>query len=71
MHQVELLDPAVKETLKVLKSASKVPSIKRVVFTSSMTAVLFGVKLPESGDVVDETWFLDREQKKGIVVFEF
>lgn len=54
-----MLDPAVKGTLNVLKSAAKVPSLKRVVLTSSVATVMFGVKLPESGGVVDETWFSD------------
>nr|XP_043625818.1 uncharacterized protein LOC122597268 [Erigeron canadensis] len=65
--QAQLIEPAVKGTLNVLKSAAKVPSLKRVVLTSSMAAVMFGVKLPESGGVVDETWFsnpLVCEQKK-------
>ncbi|KAM0048116.1 putative cinnamyl-alcohol dehydrogenase [Helianthus debilis subsp. tardiflorus] len=54
---MELLDPAVKGTLNVLKSAAKVQSLKRVVFTSSLAAVIYGYK-PPSG-VVDETWFSD------------
>ncbi|KAK9051358.1 hypothetical protein SSX86_027985 [Deinandra increscens subsp. villosa] len=57
--QVQLFDPAVKGTLNVLKSAAKVESVKRVVLTSSVSTVMFGVKLPESGGVVDETWFSD------------
>nr|XP_043623148.1 phenylacetaldehyde reductase-like [Erigeron canadensis] len=66
--QAELIDPAVKGTLNVLKSAAKVPSLKRVVLTSSMTAVILAGKEPESGPaVIDETWFSDPaicEQKK-------
>ncbi|KAI3744029.1 hypothetical protein L1987_57101 [Smallanthus sonchifolius] len=65
--QAQLLNPAVKGTRNVLKSAAKVQSIKRVVLTSSMAAVAFGSRLRESGDVVDETWFSDPlvcEQKK-------
>ncbi|MFS8027521.1 putative cinnamyl-alcohol dehydrogenase [Helianthus anomalus] len=54
---MELLDPAVKGTLNVLKSAAKVQSLKRVVFTSSLAAVIYGYK-PPSG-VVNETWFSD------------
>lgn len=64
--QAQLIDPAVKGTLNVLKSAAKVPSLKRVVLTSSMAAVMFGVDIPQSS-VVDETWFSDPvvcEQKK-------
>lgn len=63
----QLVDPAVKGTLSVLKSAVKVPSLKRVVLTSSMAAVVFSAKIPESGAVVDESWFSDPvlcEQKK-------
>ncbi|CAI9278971.1 unnamed protein product [Lactuca saligna] len=59
--KAQLLDPAVKGTLNVLKSAAKVPSLKRVVLTSSIAAVLVGVKPPEFGAVVDETWFSDPE----------
>ncbi|XP_071708841.1 phenylacetaldehyde reductase-like [Rutidosis leptorrhynchoides] len=62
----QLIDPAVKGTLNVLKSAAKVPTLKRVVLTSSMSAVMFGVDIPQSS-VVDETWFsnpLVCEQKK-------
>ncbi|KAI3719629.1 hypothetical protein L6452_20531 [Arctium lappa] len=65
--QAQLLDPAVKGTLNVLKSAAKVPSLKRVVLTSSMAAVMFSGKLLEGGVVIDETWFSDPvicEQKK-------
>ena len=55
--QAEILDTAIKGTLNVLSSCAKFPSIKRVVFTSSMGAVLLtGTPLtPET--VVDETWF--------------
>ncbi|XP_076940837.1 phenylacetaldehyde reductase-like [Bidens hawaiensis] len=56
--KAQLIDPAVKGTLNVLKSATKVQSLKRVVLTSSMAAVMFGVKVPDGG-VVDETWFSD------------
>jgi dihydroflavonol-4-reductase len=37
--QRELVDPAVKGTLAVLRSAARSPSVKRVVITSSMAAV--------------------------------
>ncbi|KAL4586259.1 hypothetical protein LXL04_010894 [Taraxacum kok-saghyz] len=63
----QYLDPAVNGTLNVLKSAGKVSSLKRVVLTSSMSAVLHGAKPREFGAVVDETWFSDPktcEQKK-------
>ncbi|XP_057978582.1 phenylacetaldehyde reductase-like isoform X4 [Malania oleifera] len=57
--QAELIDPALKGTINVLRSCAKVPSIKRVVITSSMASVVFNGK-PLSPDVViDETWFSD------------
>lgn len=59
--QVELLDPAVKGTLNVLNSCVKFPSIKRVVLTSSMAAVLNTGKPRTPDVVVDETWFSDPE----------
>ncbi|KAK1425317.1 hypothetical protein QVD17_20668 [Tagetes erecta] len=65
--QTQLIEPAVKGTLNVLKSAAKVQSVKRVVLTSSMAAVAFGSRPLQSGVVVDETWFSDPlvcEQKK-------
>ncbi|KAL9994007.1 putative cinnamyl-alcohol dehydrogenase [Helianthus debilis subsp. tardiflorus] len=65
--QAQLIDPAVKGTLNVLKSAAKVQSLKKVVLTSSMAAVVSGKRLLESGVMVDETWFTDPlvcEQKK-------
>ncbi|KAL7605098.1 hypothetical protein Lser_V15G15619 [Lactuca serriola] len=65
--KAKLIDPAVKGTLNVLKSAAKVSSLKRVVLTSSMSAVMFRVEPREFGAVVDETWFSDPktcEQKK-------
>lgn len=57
--QVELLDPAVKGTLNVLNSCAKVPSIKRVVLTSSMAAVAYNGKPRTPEVVVDESWFSD------------
>ncbi|KNA23414.1 hypothetical protein SOVF_024980 [Spinacia oleracea] len=66
--QAELLDPAVKGTLNVLNSCAKVPSIKRVVLTSSMAAVLYNGKPLSPEVVVDESWYSDpdfcRESKK-------
>uniref|UniRef100_A0A7N2LCR8 3-beta hydroxysteroid dehydrogenase/isomerase domain-containing protein n=1 Tax=Quercus lobata TaxID=97700 RepID=A0A7N2LCR8_QUELO len=38
--QAELIDPAVKGTLNVLKSCSKFSSIKRVIVTSSIAAII-------------------------------
>ncbi|CAI8583369.1 unnamed protein product [Vicia faba] len=57
--QAELIDPAVKGTLNVLKSCAKSPSVKRVVFTSSTAAVLFNTRPKNPGVIVDETWFSD------------
>ncbi|KAI7533498.1 hypothetical protein KC331_g13031, partial [Hortaea werneckii] len=51
----EVIPPTVKGTLNILKSASKEPSIKSVVYTSSSTAVL----LPEANKeitVTKDTW---------------
>ena len=59
--QAELLDPAVKGTLNVLKSCAKVPSVKRVVLTSSMAAVASNARPRTPEVVVDETWFSDAE----------
>ncbi|CAI9764981.1 unnamed protein product [Fraxinus pennsylvanica] len=57
--QAQLLEPAVKGTLNVLRSCRNVPSIKRVVLTSSIAAVT-SVKNPPSLDVIiDETCFSD------------
>jgi len=55
--QAELLDPAVKGTLNVLKSCANSPSLKRVVLTSSMAAVAYNGKPRTPDVVVDETWF--------------
>ncbi|KAL0397348.1 UNVERIFIED_CONTAM: Tetraketide alpha-pyrone reductase 1 [Sesamum calycinum] len=57
--QAELIEPAVKGTLNILRSCSKVTSVRRVVVTSSMASVSFNDK-PKGPDVViDETWFSD------------
>ncbi|KAF3963724.1 hypothetical protein CMV_011916 [Castanea mollissima] len=53
----ELIDPAVKGTLNVLRSCAKVQSIKRVVITSSMAAVSFNGKPLAPDVVIDESWF--------------
>ncbi|KAI9071509.1 hypothetical protein K1719_046527 [Acacia pycnantha] len=54
--QTELIDPAVKGTLNVLKSCTKSPSLKRVVLTSSIATMLFNGKPRTPEVVVDETW---------------
>ncbi|XWS65045.1 hypothetical protein CRYUN_Cryun05aG0057100 [Craigia yunnanensis] len=57
--QAEMIDPAVKGTLNVLRSCAKVPSIKRVIITSSLGAVVFNGKSLADNIIVDETWFSD------------
>ncbi|MED6172988.1 hypothetical protein PIB30_055171 [Stylosanthes scabra] len=57
--QAELLDPAVKGTLNVLQSCAKSPSVKRVILTSSISAVVFTDRPLNPDVVVDETWFSD------------
>ena len=55
--QTQLIDPAVKGSLNVLKSCAKSPSVKRIVFTSSIATALYN-GTPRTPDiVVDETWF--------------
>ncbi|KAK0574541.1 hypothetical protein LWI29_025210 [Acer saccharum] len=59
VSQADVVDPALKGTLNVLRSCAKVPSIRRVILTSSMAAVALNGK-PLTPDVtVDETWFSD------------
>ncbi|XP_021617572.1 phenylacetaldehyde reductase isoform X3 [Manihot esculenta] len=57
--QAELVDPAVKGTLNVLRSCAKVPSIKRVIITSSFASLPYNGKTLAPDVVVDETWFSD------------
>ncbi|KEH19922.1 phenylacetaldehyde reductase isoform X2 [Medicago truncatula] len=65
--QAELIDPALKGTLNVLQSCAKSPSVKRVILTSSISAVVFDTRPKNPGVIVDETWFsnpdLCRESK--------
>lgn len=55
------LDPAIKGTLNVLTSCKKFPSVKRVILTSSLAAVLFTGKPWTPEVVVDDSWFSDPE----------
>lgn len=57
--QVELIEPAVKGTLNVLK-ASLEAKVKRVVFVSSVAAVAVNPTWPED-QVMDETCWSDKE----------
>ncbi|XP_073291978.1 phenylacetaldehyde reductase-like [Primulina huaijiensis] len=59
--QAELIDPALKGTLNVLRACAKAPSVKRVVLTSSMAAVAFNSKPRSPEVVIDETWWSDPE----------
>ncbi|CAA0805802.1 NAD(P)-binding Rossmann-fold superfamily protein [Striga hermonthica] len=59
--QEDLIDPALKGTLNVLRACAKTPSVKRVVLTSSIVAVLFNGKPLTPEVVVDETWWSDPE----------
>lgn len=56
-----MIDPALKGTLNVLESCAKAPSVKRVVLTSSMAAVVRNGRPQNPEVVVDETWFSDPE----------
>lgn len=66
--QADIVDPAVKGTLNVLRSCAKVHSIKRVVLTSSIAAITQNENPTTPDVVIDETWFSSspfcRENKK-------
>ncbi|KAG6554162.1 hypothetical protein Mapa_004078 [Marchantia paleacea] len=57
----QIVDPAVKGTLNVLKSAAKTKTVKRVVYTSSTAAVYYSDRFVNKSedDVVDESWWTD------------
>jgi len=57
VFQAELIDPALKGTLNVLQSCAKSASVKRVILTSSISAVVFDTRPKNPGVIVDETWF--------------
>ncbi|KAH1141175.1 hypothetical protein AAZX31_12G019000 [Glycine max] len=57
--QNQLIDPAIKGTLNVVKSCAKSPSVKQVILTSSVAAVLYNGRPRTPEVVVDETWFSD------------
>lgn len=66
-----MIDPAVKGTLNVLGSCAKVPSVKRVVLTSSVAAVAYNGKPRTPDVVVDESWFSDPEVCKENKVHDY
>ncbi|KAK8690156.1 hypothetical protein V6N13_088857 [Hibiscus sabdariffa] len=55
--RAEMVEPAVKGTLNVLRACAKVATIKRVIITSSLAAVVLTGKPLADDVVVDETWF--------------
>ncbi|KAL3646511.1 hypothetical protein CASFOL_011691 [Castilleja foliolosa] len=57
--RAELIDPALKGTLNVLRSCAKTPLVKRVVLTSSLAAIIINGKPRTPQVVVDETWWSD------------
>ncbi|XP_031126937.1 cinnamoyl-CoA reductase 1-like isoform X1 [Ipomoea triloba] len=59
--KAEVVDPAVKGTLNVLGSCVRTPSVKRAVLTSSTASIVYKQKPISPDDVVDETWFSDKE----------
>jgi len=59
--QEDIIDPAIKGTLNVLASCAKVPTIKRVVLSSSSAAALYNGRPLTPETVVDETWFSTKE----------
>lgn len=50
-----------KGTLNVLKSCTKVQSIKRMIITSSLATMVFSGKPMTPDMVVDETWYSNPE----------
>ena len=57
--QVELIDPALKGTINVLRSCTKTASLKRVVLTSSIASNIYNGKPLTPDVVVDESWDSD------------
>ncbi|CAI0455050.1 unnamed protein product [Linum tenue] len=67
--QAEIIDPAVKGTLNVLKSCAKSPSVKRVIVTSSTASIFYTGKPVNKDSVADETWFSDPEHCKDLKIW--
>uniref|UniRef100_A0A1J3FDT3 Tetraketide alpha-pyrone reductase 1 n=1 Tax=Noccaea caerulescens TaxID=107243 RepID=A0A1J3FDT3_NOCCA len=57
--QAELIKPAVMGTINILKTCTKVSTVKRVIITSSMATVMFPKSPLRPNDFVDETTFSD------------
>uniref|UniRef100_A0A1J3E711 Tetraketide alpha-pyrone reductase 1 n=1 Tax=Noccaea caerulescens TaxID=107243 RepID=A0A1J3E711_NOCCA len=57
--QAELIKPAVMGTINILKTCTKVSTVKRVIMTSSMATVMFPKSPLRPNDFVDETTFSD------------
>ncbi|CAI0455023.1 unnamed protein product [Linum tenue] len=67
--QAEIIDPAVKGTLNVLKSCANSPSVKRVIVTSSVASIFYTGKPVSPDSVADETWFSDPDHCKELKVW--
>ncbi|KAJ5862333.1 hypothetical protein N7455_006401 [Penicillium solitum] len=66
--QDAIFTPAVKGTLAVLKEAAKVPSIKKVVITSSIASLIPITGIPEGGVIKeDNDWNLNVDSKANFV----
>ncbi|CAN8294638.1 unnamed protein product [Cochlearia groenlandica] len=57
--QAELIEPAVKGTINVLRTCTRVSSVKRVIVTSSMATLQFSKSPLGPNDFVDEDTFSD------------
>lgn len=66
--QVELIEPAVKGTLNVLKACSEV-KVKRVVVVSSVAALAMNPSWPK-GRLIDESSWSDKEFCRNTKVFK-
>jgi nucleoside-diphosphate-sugar epimerase len=66
LFQAEVIDPALKGTLNVLKSCAKSSSVKRVILTSFVSAIAFNTKLKNPEVDVDETWFSNCRQGRSL-----